>query len=113
MLSTKVTEDPRAVKEIVHQDIDRDHDRAGFDPRCPLRVAAQQQLRHRDCQHLVGHAIDMPKRLQQCRRGRVGRSLAATKETVASRPSIQLTMSPSARSRRKKKRLHAVWFSRP
>jgi len=39
VLRTPIPENVRAVQEIVHQHIDRDHNRAGFDPHWRLRIA--------------------------------------------------------------------------
>ena len=65
MLGSEIAEDPRAVQEIVHQRIDRDHHAAGFDPDRPFGIAGEQQVGQRHRQHLIGDTVDVPERLQQ------------------------------------------------
>lgn len=49
-------ENAGAMREIMHQGVDRDHHRAGFDPGRLLRIASEQQLEQRHRQQLVRHA---------------------------------------------------------
>ena len=65
MLGLEIPQNAGAVQEIVHQRIDRDHHRAGFDPGWPLGVPGKQQLRESHRQHLVRHAVNVSERLEQ------------------------------------------------
>jgi uncharacterized membrane protein len=55
-------QDPGSVQEIMDQGVDSHESAADLDPQGPSGAsAAQQQVRHRHRQHLVGNAVDVPK----------------------------------------------------
>ena len=58
-------QDPGPVQEIVDQGIDRDQLHANFQPARANVSGADQNARHRHCQHLVRNAVDVAHRLDQ------------------------------------------------
>ena len=68
MLCTEPMEDAGAVQEVVYERVDGDHGATGFDPGLVASRRRQQDARQGHGQDLVGHAIDVPQRLDEGRR---------------------------------------------
>ena len=104
MLGPQPPEDPSSMQEIVHQRVDRHQAHADLAPQRPLLAGAQQQVRQRHRQHLVGNAVDVAQRTDD------GLAQAASRFgdwefTEPNCASIQATRSSSATSRMNRNRL--------
>lgn len=64
VVGVQLSENAGAVQGIVHQGVNGDHHRAGFNPGRTLGIPSEQQTGQRHRQHLVRHAVDVPERLQ-------------------------------------------------